>query len=142
MSVVQAACLQPVPANISHCGRPGVGIPPVLTAPGADQLITACVCCGEHLTPAMQEPLEGVPSSSASRAWRSCDLLSTLDRLAEVGLAPQVLRMLDAPSTACPELLLLSLAACSPDWGTLHTQVHALASACQSLSDSDKPEAG
>ena len=73
----------------------------------------------------MQEPLEGLPSSSASRAWRSCDLLSALDRLADVGLAPQVLRMLDAPTSACPELLLLSLAACSPEWGTLHAQVRA-----------------
>ena len=86
------------------------------------------LCCFDGV-PA-QEPLDGVPSSSASRAWRSCDLLSALDRLTDVGLAPQVLRMLDAPSATCPELLLLSLAACSPQWSQLHTQVRNLDASC------------
>ena len=65
---------------------------------------------------------EGLPGGSASRAWRSQDLLATLGRLCEVGLGGQVARVLDGPSAACPELLLLGLLTCTP-WGTLHTQV-------------------
>lgn len=75
-------------------------------------------------------PVEGLaggksPLGTPNQAWVSLDLISTLCQLADAGHFAAVRQMLDTPIKACPEVLLLSVAAVRQDanWSLLERTV-------------------
>ena len=71
-----------------------------------------------------QELVEGLhagksPYGTPNQAWLCLDLYDTLAALADGGHAPAVRHILEVPLKACPEVLVLGMAAVKGSWGPL-----------------------